>query len=883
MGFSPIRSFRKHTKYWMAGLILVSMVTFVLCTGARDFGTWLLGLFSRSPGEPVAEINGKKVSDREMAEVRQRRKLADDFMAAAFAQALSKEYKSLLGQFGKFHKSLVENAIQRAAGDLSELDRQLTLLREQLKSTADSGKLIAHLPKIRENYRDQIIGLLKNKGFKFFAGSDSDEGLFEFLLWRAEADRLGIQLTDDAVKEEFKKATRDNLSYDDATEIQQGLLRNTQARPEWILDGLKDEFRVRLAQTWHLGYRPGVFSEPAVAVTPDQFWQFYQRERSEMRVDVLPVDADSKYFLKQVKDPSTAELKKFFDTYKGELKDPASPNAGLKKPARIQLEVIRADPETPYYKTMALVSLFASRASAPEVWLSRLLDEYENRKDNPKYNYELPRLGEIPDVMKAMPYYLCKPEERTGKGPEKAVVTLVGQILATGATQGHTWGFPSAYALTASAPGLAFVREYNERALFYASLSQGLASVAQWEDADRKDYLPLEIVQDQIVAEILKKAAADKAQADIEALVNELEKYKPRPLETRRPWVQKILTDAFAKYSLKFQNLEELCSGWEAVNDFFLDSSGLVKVTTGLLDEYQIARSGKLAPLKAAFLSQYQEKDKVRMAREFPREFFKRKDDLFNPQQLIERKATANWWETGNEKRYLYVKIQEEPSVVPTSLAEVRDEAIRQWKLKKARDLARAEAKAIAADLAKQKSEDDRDRKLKDYALKLGQELKTLDPVAPIIKPGPAPRDPRLPPWMPQPPQKPYKKYKIPEDLFEYPRTEEWTKKVLKMEKPGEEVQILKNQPELIFYVAAQVSKPEASFYYFRLVYAQDPNQGEDPLRALCLRDFAHKHKVEVINYLKEKSKFKDLRTTKNKEKDTDSERVDVEDVFGIQ
>jgi hypothetical protein len=286
-------------------------------------------------------------------------------------------------------------------------------------------------------------------------------------------------------------------------------------------------------------------------------------------------------------------------------------------------------------------------------------------------------------------------------------------------------------------------------------------------------------------------------------------------------------------------------------------------VITPLLDEYQMADDPQLAPLKAAYLSEFSEKEKKRKAKDFGRElFFSKKDDLFIPSREFRDSSTS--------KRYFYLKTAEEASVVPKSLEEVRAEAERQWKLEKARKLARKEAKKIAADLAK--SGDDLRRKLLDYKEKLGQkELIVLPAVAPLVK-ADEPMAMRL--------VNRYKKYKVPEDLFQYPRVEEWTKKILKMEKPGEAVQILDNQPELIFYVAARVSEPKASEMDFRDVYQKD----NDPLRNMCLRHFAQEHKVQVVKYLKERYKFKDLRTRESKDKDKDEgpDLFDTEGPLGI-
>src|SRR5262249_4864303 len=160
----------------------VSMVTFVLCTGAADFGTWFLGLFGGQRGEAVAEINGRKVYDRDVGEVRLQRRLADDFMNQATSLALYQEYESIVKKFDTNSQGIMfqlrNNAIQRAA-NLSQLDQQVDFLQTILNKEAI--KLIPVLPQIRRNWTEAFLNLHKTKGYKYFAGSDSDEGLLEFI------------------------------------------------------------------------------------------------------------------------------------------------------------------------------------------------------------------------------------------------------------------------------------------------------------------------------------------------------------------------------------------------------------------------------------------------------------------------------------------------------------------------------------------------------------------------------------------------------------------------------------------------------------------------------------------------------------------------------
>ena len=59
----------------------------------------------------------------------------------------------------------------------------------------------ALLQDYRRSFREGVLSRDLAKGQKYFDGGESDEALFEFLLWKDEADRLDIHLTDDAVRE----------------------------------------------------------------------------------------------------------------------------------------------------------------------------------------------------------------------------------------------------------------------------------------------------------------------------------------------------------------------------------------------------------------------------------------------------------------------------------------------------------------------------------------------------------------------------------------------------------------------------------------------------------------------------------------------------------
>src|SRR6266436_6256090 len=78
-----LRSFRRNQKAWMAGLIILCMVTFVLCGSFSAGGNLLdsLGVrFGQSKGEVVATLYGKDILAREIQDLQKQRRLANQYM-----------------------------------------------------------------------------------------------------------------------------------------------------------------------------------------------------------------------------------------------------------------------------------------------------------------------------------------------------------------------------------------------------------------------------------------------------------------------------------------------------------------------------------------------------------------------------------------------------------------------------------------------------------------------------------------------------------------------------------------------------------------------------------------------------------------------------------
>ena len=123
-----------------------------------------------------------------------------------------------------------------------------------------------------------------------------------------------------------------------------------------LIEALREEFRVVMAQGVLLGNEPGVrfyrsltgaSSSPA-AVTPDEFLNFYRDQRTTLKVLMLPVPADK--YLDQVKQtPSEAELRARYEKYRDKEWLPVSRDPGFKESRRILVQYFAADANNPQH------------------------------------------------------------------------------------------------------------------------------------------------------------------------------------------------------------------------------------------------------------------------------------------------------------------------------------------------------------------------------------------------------------------------------------------------------------------------------------------------------------------------------------------------------
>src|SRR5262249_32262572 len=90
MAFSLIHNFRKYQKFWMASILLLCMITFVLCTGVGgDLRDFIISASAGRGGTEVPTVKVYRVYEKDLRDLQPRRNLADVYMREATRFAIA--------------------------------------------------------------------------------------------------------------------------------------------------------------------------------------------------------------------------------------------------------------------------------------------------------------------------------------------------------------------------------------------------------------------------------------------------------------------------------------------------------------------------------------------------------------------------------------------------------------------------------------------------------------------------------------------------------------------------------------------------------------------------------------------------------------------------
>ncbi|TWT67688.1 periplasmic folding chaperone [Posidoniimonas polymericola] len=159
----------------------------------------------------------------------------------------------------------------------------------------------------------------------------------------ADAARdAGMMISDDTIVEYLLALGRDRVSRATMREMIGGInLGRSRATPEFMFDLLRDAL---LSQSYLASH-----TYAQATVTPEQRWSDWLKVNDRVVVETAALDVDD--FVSEVKDPTDAELKEFFEEYRDVVPTPVivnnrqlpSPTPGFRRPAKAKLQWARTD------------------------------------------------------------------------------------------------------------------------------------------------------------------------------------------------------------------------------------------------------------------------------------------------------------------------------------------------------------------------------------------------------------------------------------------------------------------------------------------------------------------------------------------------------------
>ena len=739
MAFNVYAGFVKYRRVWMAAILLLCMITFVLCTGSKgDFSDRVLGWIRKS-GVKVGSVDGSDVHREEIERLKTQRNLANDFMksyANRHLDIVSDQLKSIRDNPDQF-KNLKKEELDREKGKLAQI-------------------------------RNLLVMRLKSK--EFFPGGVQGDELLTFKAWLSEADRLGVTLrpTDvpwlvlaDVYKLDMaQKFGADAQGFEipvsrEEADLQQRIINklredgNRMSTREQVAKALFDEYRVRMTQIAFSEFQMrsineqvprGAANRSRLPVSLGQIYDWQRQQRNEFDFTLLPIPV--KNFTKEIAEPDAITLQKFFDDHKNRDFDPTSDMAGFKKPQQVKVQFASADPESKHFKNIAKIvnalNVFpiaspqspmtsAMRMSAgPAImdgWLTEVYGRHLQSNRNAQDLYEMtgPTSDDFPLSIMAW----------LGSDDPVAAATLVGAMFRPDA---FVAGAPANWAVGAvkhpNELKAAIEFEARRRAAKYATLvgngMLGFQTLYQYQRIQQEyAFLPLPVVRGKILEigerrqigewvganmRILKKRLEDAIVTGKQDQVErELRRYGPAKADdpTPRPFPDLGLEIAQTE---KFHDRYSIADAPElkAMKEAFLAYVNIINYSEGrdnalakrkvteedfwkvFFDRTETFSMGesyvaKPWPPNVTPANQIQmQMTDPELGQSVPANI---QMDLMRHAENRDPKAAKplELFHTAS-RPFLFWKIAEKPAAPPDSLAEVKDKVIEAWKLQKSRE-----------------------------------------------------------------------------------------------------------------------------------------------------------------------------------------------------
>jgi hypothetical protein len=884
MAFNPFNWFRKHQKVLIAGLAIMCMVLFVFSFGAGDpiqQGLRLIGA-SRSGGPVVTSLYGKKITERDLQQLSKRRRLANNFMFLVVnnahdqvIQTLEKDLKNDPAPLEGLRK-VVQNCRDRVPQIIRTATQRDSALGQGAPREFVRMFFGAQVPQLAEainrdlgtvatmslrkgiagtEYLDTLQKVAALLGFQlwqvenfdhihfdprtfepylpdafYFGGGRKTEDLLDFLVWKQQADKLGINLTDADVRNEINfEAARDvfaGRTFADDRGVK-NYVRNfadPDIRIQDLVDALREELRVAMAQGLLLGQEPGArayrtrlgASDTPASFTPDEFLRYFRSQRTTLNVAMLTVPVAD--FLKKVTGSPTEEaLRERYETYKNDEPAPDRREPAFKEPRRIQVAHVSASPGDPFYKAegrklarhlpvfqtgavlgmnpLAATSFVAASLRYPDRKKPPILANLALRQEYEAYRASLYSADTGLDEanLRARIYDNCALTSYNA-------ATTFGQLLGTAQTGGSPLEPLLAYYARAQ------VIQTRRHMRFALSLLAGVPtnplSAVVMAMPNRPRPLSFRRMRTQMMAAVEERFAEQVLTKNMNTFREEMAKLKSQP-EKAEAYAQKALKE----YHFRYGTMPSPRSA-HAIEDALKRNRNLG--LRGLVQAFRRRNPGARPADMVGSLFRTTGRYEPIPVTEFG---------------SLSREATQYW-------RKQDVKAEVRP------FQAVRSKVVAAWRLERARQLAARQAEKIEATInAKKLSAADAERLLREQGHGPLFELKGVAELLPPREVLPLARVE-------------YRPYQVPEsqaEEFPYPRPD-LVKQLMTLERPGQAT-VLADRPARRYYVAVLLERDEPSVKEFSKLYGRSPRS--DTLLQRFEQQRREDYKREVLEQLR--------------------------------
>jgi hypothetical protein len=920
-----LRSFRKNQKAWMAGLVVLCMVTFVMCGSIGAGGNLLesFGMrFGSRKGEVVATLYGKDIFARDILELRQQRKLANTYLDQVTAMSRNQIFQAAFEASNKWEEAqkrvlqqvLMYRQLLQSPQFRQQYLQSLSAL-PQLQADFLRNKKTNEANLVNDLFRalqQEFMQMLRPPGNLYFGGTTSLEDTLDFMIWRHEADKRGIQLTAQDINDlVYKETDNRGIPKADQKRIEELLQRNFRNTftPDNFRAALADEFRVRIARTAVMGDDRAESQYASTWATPYEFWQYYKDNRTENEIAVLPIPVRHKDFLSQVAQPTEKDLQELFDKYKDFEYIAGSDLPGFKVPPRIEVEWVNARADSEKYQKKAaqaaaltqagfqvlggagqtlsgVVAAEATFLGLPFVFDMALIDKYEFDK------YQLRNASWVEpwDAFGSRRLH-----DTSYRAPESAVAAI-GQAFGALGTKAPVVSSALTYF------GASSLREVFDRARIGATMALAYSSPTPFKPAALAFYgsahpafIPLSAVKDDLTKKLQEDLARKLVQTDLGQLhvkLSDLRRETPADLLNaqtvyRPEIISATLGQAMGSSATKapialtttttfgppaIRNAQK-AHVWEALTTALAGTDPTPFLKSGLMPLEKIRKAIDQAVAEHGFQHGRSTKPEDRFTiaddeglkslkeayvhnpfgdkqeKNFANLFFQN-PGVYSPQDYPTGGSLSS-----DSPSFLYWKTNDKAAYLPT-FEEVKDKVKDWWLFEKARELAKKEADDLKA---RAQGQADAQRWLKDGTTH-SEPMFILDEVSGLVK--------SKTPFA-RGPMSAYDRYRIPPEKIEYP-PEGLDKELLKLTEPGQVV-VKSDKPKEHYYVMALVKRTKPSEFSFYREY----QTGAENLLGYLEQETNHQSEFQkgLMEQLREEARLKIIE--ENRERVDEKSRSD--------